>query len=432
MKNVLTAGLGLVLLISCNDNDVITDAKDYNPFMREGIIDKEVMKIQREVLFWEQRLGKDTGNNINLLELANCHLRLFKSTGEVMSLSLADSLLKRSSALLRNTDPDILYALSQTAITQHQFQNAANYNQEGEKMNGSKYKSHILAFDAGMELGQYHSATQKLEKLRDRNSFDFLIRESKLEDHKGNLDKAIHIMEYAFDIVKEKNQSLYCWTLSNLADMYGHAGRIEDAYKAYLNVLSRDSSYLYALKGIAWIAFSNDRSIAEAKRIYKYLLSQTKMPDILLRLAEMEEWEGNAEAAKAYTLEFIKEVSQPLYGDMYYKYLIEIYAEKIIDLDRALVLAQKEVSSRPTPETFDWLAWVHYKRGELEQAYGLTMSYVYKQTHEPVANYHTALIFAANGKREIAKKLLKECLQSSFEVGPFLVKEIKTQLHLMH
>jgi tetratricopeptide (TPR) repeat protein len=142
----------------------------------------------------------------------------------------------------------------------------------------------LLEFDTKMELGDITMASEKIESIKDKSSFDYLIRKAKLEDHKGNLDGAITLMEQAFEKVKNKTSGLYCWALSNLGDMYGHAGRVEDSYHAYLNVLQKDSGYIYALKGIAWIA----RMIVmrRSKRIYQFMLSQTDMPDLYLTLGK--------------------------------------------------------------------------------------------------------------------------------------------------
>lgn len=216
--------------------------------------------------------------------------------------------------------------------------------------------------------------------------------------------------------------------MSNLGDMYGHAGRIKDSYNAYINVLKKDSSYIYALKGIAWIAYSNDNNTAEAKRILQYILSQTKMPDIWLTLAEIEEWEGNTAKKNEYINKFLEEVERPEYGAMFNKYLVTIYTTELPDFSKALMLAEKEVESRPTPETFNWLAWVYYNKGDIEKAYSLCKNHVYKKTFEPEALFNTACIFAASGKKEEAKQMLEECLESSFEIGPVTSKQIKEKL----
>lgn len=221
---------------------MLADADDYNVFLKPGIVQKEVEKILEQVPFWKSRLQKDTGNFVDMLELASCHLHLFKLRGTVSDLRQGDSLLKRSSDKLANKDPEILFALSQNSITQHKFRDADFFNEIAGEAGGDIYTTRLLEFDAKMELGEMMIASGKIETLKDKSTFDYLIRKSKLEDQKGNIDAAIELMEQAFEKIKTRKKSLYCWALSNLADMYGHAGRVEESYQAYLKVLQKDSS----------------------------------------------------------------------------------------------------------------------------------------------------------------------------------------------
>jgi tetratricopeptide (TPR) repeat protein len=417
--------------MSCDNKKKIANPGDYNFFMKPGVFREQVSNTREQLRFWEQRLQKDTGNFVDMLEMAWCHLHIFKIEGEVNNLKKADSLLKRSSGKLNNTDPEMLFALAQNSITQHQFRQASYYNQQAGERGGTKYKNHLVGFDTKMELGELMLASGEIEKLRDKSAFDYLIRKSKLEDKKGHLDQGIELMEQAFEKVKNAGKSVYCWTLSNLADMYGHAGRVQEAYDAYLKVLNKDSSYMYALRGIAWIAYSHDHNAKEAKRILQFISGQTNMPDLLLRLSEMEKWEGNDRAKMKYISEFMDEVTKPGYGDMYNKYLIQVYTNEYRDFDKAEQLAEEEIVKRATPETYDWLAWVCYNRGDIEKAYLLSNNYVYKRNFEPDALMHTALVFSAAGKKEKAKELLEECLAGSFELGPVKTKFIQAQLKLL-
>jgi len=431
-KHLLVIGLNLILIAaSCVNKDKIADPGDYDVFMKPGIIRRQVSNTQKQLEFWEERLQRDTGNFIDMLEIARCRLHIFKMEGNMVHLSIADSLMKRSSEKLNDTDPEILFALTQNSITQHQFRQASYYNQKAGESGGDRYIYHLLGFDTKMELGDLMSASKEIETLKDKSAFDYLIRRSKLEDQKGNLDDAIELMEQAFEKVKDTRNSLYCWALSNLADMYGYAGRIKDAYNAYIKVLQRENSYIYALRGIAWIAYSHDHNSKEAKRILQFILSQTNMPDLLLQLAEIEEWGGNESGKLKYVSEFIDEVRKAGYGDMYNRYLIEVYTDRVKDVDKALLLAEKEIINRPTPETYAWLAWVYYVKGDIEKAYELVNNYVYKRNFEPDAMLHTALVFSAAGKKEKAKELLKECQASSFELGPVKTKFIRKQLKLL-
>ena len=53
------------------------------------------------------------------------------------------------------------------------------------------------------------------------------------------------------------------WTFSNLGDLNGHAGNIKTSYDYYLKTLAVDPNNSYALKGIAWIAFSHEKNITK-------------------------------------------------------------------------------------------------------------------------------------------------------------------------
>lgn len=427
-KRILLAAAVVSFLAACNHNNKLAQRQEYDQYMQGGLVSKSVDRIKKEISFWDERLKKDTGSYGNMLELARYYLSLFKQTGDVKMLETGDSLLKRSSAKLNNTDPNILFSISQNSITRHQFKQAAFYNDAADKANGALYTVTLLQFDVDMELGRYADAERRLASMKDKSSFDYLIRKAKLSDHKGDLDNAIRLMEEALEKVKGKNKGLQSWAQSNLADMYGHAGRAEESYRGYLDVLALDPSNLYCLKGIAWIAYSHDHNTEEAKRILHFILSQTKMPDLKLVLAQIAEYENKPAEKNRLLQEFITDVSAPGYGDMYNKYLLHIYSDELPDTAKTRMLAERELKNRFTPETCDWMAWAKYREGNYEEAFKIAKSYVNGQCFEPHTMLHTAFIYAAVGKKAEAKALLNECEKSRFELGPVLSAEVQQKL----
>lgn len=415
-----------VLFFSCKQNRV-TDAKDYEAFINPVHLQNRIAIEKSDLTFWQDRLKKDTGSYVNMLQAAYAHLAIFHLSGEIASLKTGDSLIFTASGKLNHSLPDIQQALSQVAITKHDFKNAAQYLHRAATK-GSPYINALLNFDTRMETGEYDVAYNQISGLGDKNSFDYLIRLAKYEDHQGNLDKAIELMETAFAKVKDANvPGLYCWALANLGDMYGHAGRISDSYNAYLQVLRKDPAYVYALKGIAWIAYSHDRDLDEARRLINFILSQTHMPDLYLLLAELEEMQGNTGKKNALVQQFLSTVRHPAYGDMYNKYLIEIFVAEN-NLVAALRLAEKEVQNRPTPETYSWLAWVHALAGNKEKATAIYRRHVEGRSFEPDVLYKSGVVLAANGDKAGARKLFLDCLDASYELGPVTTGEIKKAL----
>ena len=214
---------------------------------------------------------------------------------------------------------------------------------------------------------------------------------------------------------------------SNLGDMYGHANRYKESYQCYLEVLAKDPEYYHALKGIAWLAYSKDKNVAEAKRILIYLRQQHPIPDYDLMLAEIA-YENNSWKKISGNKSLLAKISNVMYGDMYNKYLFNLQANELNDPKAALSLAQKETGNRRTGEAFSWLAWAYLKNGQKEKALKMAQYYVEEKCFEPDAVYYLGKIYLANGDNKKAKKYLEEAYESSYELGPSATKEIKEAL----
>ena len=61
--------------------------------------------------------------------------------------------------------------------------------------------------------------------------------------------------------------------------------------------------------------------------------------------------------------------------------------------EKALAIAQKEIKNRPTPLSYDLLAYVYYQKGDYKKALDIANTHVTNQTSEPVAQYHLADIY---------------------------------------
>ena len=241
-------------------------------------------------------------------------------------------------------------------------------------------------------------------EFKNKNSFAYLIRKAKLKDHEGLLDSAIVCMEKAYQRIKG-NKALSQWTLSNLADMYGHAGRIEDSYDLYLEVLKDNPKDDYALKGIAWIALSHDLNTEAAKTIINELAVRKRMPEAHLMLAEIAELDGNQMEKADQLKKFKSLVSLPEYKNMYHKYLATLEADEFQNPTAAVSIAQAEIANRPTPQSYDLLAWAYYHQNNFREALSIATRQVENQTFEPEAFYHLGIIYQANGNNEKATLL---------------------------
>lgn len=408
----LTAVIG-----SCSEKEKVSAEEDYAQYLDEGNFRKQEMLLKKETAFWAERLKNDTASYVNLMELGRCFLAEFKLNADIGKLLKGDSIIKAASARLNHSESDILFALSQNSITRHDFKEAAFFNQDAARAGGSSYTICLLGFDVNMELGNYDIALKELEKLKDKKSFDYLIRRAKWEDHAGNLDEAIALMEEAAQ--KTMNSRVAAtWIQSNLGDMYGHAGQIEKSYQSYLDVLKNEPANFHCLQGIAWIAFSHDGDAVAAEKILSFILRCYPEPGLYLQLAGIAASQGRSSEQQMYEKRFMDIVSNSRYSNMYNQYIIELLAGQKETSAAALQLAEKELKNRFTPETADRYALALLSCGEVQKAYEFSKAYVYRRCFEPVVQMHTAQIFAAAGNHKEARELLLSCRESAFELGP--------------
>ena len=418
---------GVFILFNCAEPErPIVYPEDYSMYMvKSG--DQSLHSCNEEIVFWKNRLAKSPDDEVSLAKLASLFSSRFKLTGEVEDLYASDSLYQ----VVLNSTPmgkaELYQALAVNSITKHEFRQGKKYIQEALEIGDSKGASYLTLVDLNLELGDYDGAKFILKEFENKNSFAYLIRQAKVKDQEGKLDSAIYLMEKALDRIKD-DKSLFVWTKSNLADMYGHAGRVKEAYESYLEVLRKDPHYDYALKGIAWIAFSHDHNTAEAKRIIQSIINKKSTPDLHLLLAQIAEFEKN-ESEKINELKlFTAEARKPKYLGMYNKYLCTLEAEDLQNPARAIEIAEMEIKSRPTPQSFDLLAWGLYHKGDVTKAAKVASLHVENKTYEPEALYHLGMIYK-NSDAEKSKVFLAEAAKSEFELGPIVTKKIEAALN---
>ena len=415
----------LVLIVSCSEEPArqLTNASDYYGYL----ITSEKTTYQDafdEKVFWSKRLSEDTTGVGNLGPLAGAYERLFAFTGDASFLYGAEKLHKKGMSISANNKDAYARALAHNYITQHRFQEAKVILEETYAGISNKKATAYMLFDVYMEIGEYEKADMFLGLIKNNSNYNYLIRLAKWSDHQGNLDAAIKYLEQARVIAESRNSKpLKIWTYSNIADFYGHAGRLDEAYTHYLKTLELQPDNAYAKKGIAWILYSEEKNTVAANRILDSVMVNHKVPDYYLLKSEMASFVGNAEDADANQSLFLKAVSEGKYGNMYNAYLIEIYAETNPSL--ALQMADQEVLNRPTPESYHLLAIAQLANDEKEKALQTIADYVDGKTFEPTAQYHSALVYKANGLTEKVTPLKEELLEAGFELGPVMLARIK-------
>lgn len=424
--NPLALVVLLLLTVSCNnDSNKITDTNDYNIYSE--ITENEMLQLVKEDLkFWEKKYEKEQNQFPYLSKIAASQSQIFAKTGHIEALIEAEKNLIEANKLTHYKKVGYLRALARNYISQHRFKESLQLLQKAEAIGEGLESTQKMLFDVHLELGNYQFAKDYLNAFVNTSDFDYLIRLSKWSDNRGNLDAAIKYMEQAKVIAEASNiPSTKQWVYTNLADYYGHAGKIKDSYNHYLKALKLDAEDAYAKKGIAWIVYSYEKNPDEALRILNSITKTHHAPDYHLLKAEIAEYKGDSNLKDTQLKLYKSAINNSMYGAMYNKYNALIYAEDSKQTVKALKLANTEINNRPTPQSYDLLAWTYYNQGDVEDALKVMENHVVGKTFEPEALFHLAHIYKANGKLDEVKKLKEELLESTFELGPIAAQKVQ-------
>lgn len=416
--------------ISCNSNSnqqkkEIANKEDYKSYMAsEKNIKLENTK--KDIDFWQKKYDNNPNQYTYLIKLSSLYSQLFEITGHIKNLYTAEKLLLECNLRVKGQKASIHRSIARNYISQHRFKETLTHLEKALILGENKLDTQKMLFDVYMELGSYDKAKNQLTIIQNFNDFDYLIRLAKWNDYIGKLDDAIKLMEKAMVLAdNSKNQELKEWIYSNLADFYGHAGRIEDSYTYYLKTLDLDKNNMYALKGIAWIAFSNDRNTNKSLEIINFIENHHLVPDLYLLKSDIYDYENNTLKSKEAIKKYLELIGKNNYGDMYNAYNVFLYNEVLDKKNEALELAKKEISNRPTPKSYDLLAWTYYNLGDFNKAFEIANAYTINKSHEPTILFHNELILKANNKLTSENSNKGELLESIYELGPNLERQIE-------
>ena len=420
--------LFVISLAACNNDkktastENFTNQEDYNKYLKNSNRDSYNKAVETNE-FWTSRLAADTSGVGDIGPSAGSYGGLFATTGNAQYLTDSETLYKKAISIASIKD-GYVRGLAHNYISQHKFKQAKDILEEIYAGPTNKRATELILFDVYMELGMYDKAEEMLGNIKINGDFEYIIRQAKWNDHQGNLDAAIRNLEKAKEIAESsKNEDTRIWVYTNIADYYGHAGRLKDSYNHYLMALKLQPDNTYAKKQIAWLLYSKEKNTAEANRILDSVMVNHKVPDYYLIKSQMAKYEGNEAETKKQEQNFINAVTDGNYGEMYNTYLINLYAD--INPAKALKLAEHEVSRRATPETYQLLAYSQLQTGNKDAALKTIEQHVEGKTFEPKALYHAALIYKANGMEEKVEALKENLMAATYEIGPIMAKNVE-------
>lgn len=215
--------------------------------------------------------------------------------------------------------------------------------------------------------------------------------------------------------------------MSNAADLYVHNGEIKKATEIYKQCIRFNSCDFHSIQGLGWIALVHDENDTLAKKIFSFVKTKLKSPDPLLKLSQAYEL-NNTAVAKQYAKQFVEQASNPSYGNMYNKYLVQVYTSVLNNPAKALAIAQKEIISRNTPQTASWLAWCLFLNNRKEEAYKLYRQSVSGRSLEGLELYWMGKMMKGLGKGYNASQFFEAAEKNKYDLSPAMRKDLEENL----
>lgn len=361
---------------------------------------------------------------VNLSKYASALASRFHIYGDISDLMLADSIMQKIASQYK--EPGLLLSLAGFKMMQHKFSEARGYIDTVVAMKAEKYAAQMMLFDADFELGDEYHSDYILKKTYSPSDYAYNFRLSKFDHYKGEIDSAVaHMMKAAS--LATASPYLKTAALSNAADLCIHNGELKKATALYAECIRFNSCDLHSLMGLGWIALVHDGNDTLAKKIFAFANKKLKSPDPLLKLSQAYEMNDNA-TSKKYAEDFVAQASKPVYGNMYNKYLVQVYTSVLNDPAKALATAQKEVTHRNTPQTASWLAWCLFLNNRQQEAYKVYRQYVSGRPLEALELYWMGNMMKGLGKGYNAMKFFEAAEKNKYDLSPAMRKDLEENL----
>lgn len=375
-------------------------------------IQRELTNTDNIIKSYLARIKLDPYSYSSYTKLGEAYIQKARETGDTAYYDKAEEALKKALELYPDSYATIVF-LGQVSSSKHDFQSALYYAEKAVKLKPEDSYAYGILGDAYIELGEYDEAERAYEKMLSLSpDFYSCSRLSYIKELRGDTEGAVQTMQKAIDYgtkqrLPEENMA---WAHYILGEMYFNQGELKKAEEHYRKSLNKYENYYYALAGLGKVK-AGQKKYEEAIELYNKAVAIVPLPIFISSLGEIYEKTGNMkEAKKQYDLvEYIgllSEVNKVIYN----RELALFYADRDVKLDKALDLASRELKAKKDIYSYDTLAWVYYKKNQLEEALDVSQKSLSLGTKDAKLHYHAGMIHYKLGEMGKAKDHLSQAL----------------------
>jgi hypothetical protein len=189
-----------------------------------------------------------------------------------------------------------------------------------------------------------------------------------------------------------------------------------------------NSADFHSLTGLGWIALVHDKNDSLAEKIFSFVRTKNKLPDPLYKLTQMAQVRGDSLLQRKWAHQFETEANNAVYGNMYNKYMVELYTGILNDPSRAELISKRELENRATPQTYAWYVWSLFSAGKKKEAYEQFQKNVSGRPLEGLELYWMGKMMQGMNKGYNAQAFFKAAYINKYDLSPAILQDLEKQL----
>ena len=371
-------------------------------------------QLDREIAFWETRLGRDPYDYISRVKLGTAYLRKARVSGDYRQTLRAESVLREALARAPQ-NYDGLVGLAFALNAQHRFEDGARVARQAIELRPQALTGYGALGDALLERGDISGAALAYDKLIEFDGGLFaLTRRANLRHIRGDTRGALEDLRQAAEIGRARGAAVeeIARCLVSIGEKYFRQGDYDTAEAQYREALKLWPDGYLPLGHLAMMrALRGD--FAEALAVYEQVITKVARPDLLQAVGSIHAAMGDDAMATHWhdrALEgYLRRVSE---GDpSYYQHLARFFADIRPDPARALEWARKDFEVRQDGYAYDTLAWALFRSGRFDEARDAAEQALEHGTEDATLWYHAGMIHHALGDRDAARQHVEHALR---------------------